>query len=278
MNSGKMAEFIYLIRKTKNITQKQLAEKLGISDKAISKWERGLSLPDIRILSPLAKALGVSTAELLEGKKDENPAQKNEEIVKNTLDYADKVSNYKRRNFLWVFKLVVNITFFVAIVTCIIVDLAVSGRLSWSRYPISSIIYAWLIIRPLFNETYKVFVMLLDLSIFTVPYLFVLEGIIGGVKFVLPLGMPIAISAIIYLWLVYILFCKTKIRPWYSASLTALLGVVLNFIIDIIVSSYLKIGLFNTWDILSYSVLFVLAAVFFWIGYISVYKEEVNTF
>ncbi len=55
------------LRKKKGITQKQLADNLCVSDKAVSKWETGHGLPDITLLQPLAEALGVSLAELAYG-------------------------------------------------------------------------------------------------------------------------------------------------------------------------------------------------------------------
>lgn len=58
--------FIAELRKQKGITQKELAEKLFVSDKAVSKWECGLSMPDIILLKPLSEVLGVTVAELLE--------------------------------------------------------------------------------------------------------------------------------------------------------------------------------------------------------------------
>lgn len=58
--------FVASLRREKGLTQKQLAARLLVSDKAVSKWERGLSMPDIQLLRPLAAALGVSVAELLD--------------------------------------------------------------------------------------------------------------------------------------------------------------------------------------------------------------------
>jgi desulfoferrodoxin (superoxide reductase-like protein)/DNA-binding XRE family transcriptional regulator len=58
---------IKALREKKGYTQKQLAELLLVSDKAVSKWESGRGLPDISLLEPLGKALGVSVAELLSG-------------------------------------------------------------------------------------------------------------------------------------------------------------------------------------------------------------------
>lgn len=65
IDKEKFGIFVAQLRKEKGLTQKELAEKLFLSDKAVSKWERGLSMPDISVLIPLAEALDVSVAELL---------------------------------------------------------------------------------------------------------------------------------------------------------------------------------------------------------------------
>lgn len=76
MNNEKMGKFICDMRKSQKLTQKDLAEKLKITDKAVSKWERGISCPDISLLVPLAQALGVTTSELLNGEKGVQPGKK----------------------------------------------------------------------------------------------------------------------------------------------------------------------------------------------------------
>lgn len=67
MDTQKIGNFIAKKRKEKNMSQRELAEYLHITDKAISKWERGLSLPDITILIPLSEVLNVSLYNLLTG-------------------------------------------------------------------------------------------------------------------------------------------------------------------------------------------------------------------
>ena len=64
MDQIKIGKFIAECRKQKSLTQMQLAEKLGITDKAVSKWERGHNCPDILIVDELAKAFGVTIEEL----------------------------------------------------------------------------------------------------------------------------------------------------------------------------------------------------------------------
>lgn len=67
MDIQKVGKFIAELRKTQNWTQNELADKLNISDKAVSKWESGNGLPDITILPELARVLGVTVDELLKG-------------------------------------------------------------------------------------------------------------------------------------------------------------------------------------------------------------------
>ncbi len=71
MEKDKLGKFVAELRKEKNMTQKELAEKLHLTDKAISKWERGLNYPDISVLEPLAEILEVSVMELLKGERFE---------------------------------------------------------------------------------------------------------------------------------------------------------------------------------------------------------------
>lgn len=72
IDKTQFGEFLTSQRKRKGYTQKELAQKLFISDKAVSKWERGLSMPDISLLMPLADVLEVTVTELLEGRRMEN--------------------------------------------------------------------------------------------------------------------------------------------------------------------------------------------------------------
>ena len=69
VDNQKVGKFILECRKEKNMTQQQIADNLFLTRKAVSKWERGLSLPDIGQLEPLAELLGISVAELLKGEK-----------------------------------------------------------------------------------------------------------------------------------------------------------------------------------------------------------------
>ena len=73
----------------------ELAAKLEITDKAISKWERGISCPDISLLIPLARILGVTTSELLNGEKCAAPEKSKDVLVEETLLYSDRSAAQK---------------------------------------------------------------------------------------------------------------------------------------------------------------------------------------
>lgn len=67
----KFGAFLQALRKEKNMTQRELGEKLFVSDKTVSKWERGASLPNVGLLLPLAALFDVSVTELLEGERSQ---------------------------------------------------------------------------------------------------------------------------------------------------------------------------------------------------------------
>lgn len=93
--------FLVRLRKEKELTQKELAEQLYVSDKAVSKWERGLSLPDISLLTPLAECLGVTVTELLRGERlgpEPLPVEQVEELVAGSLELSGSQRQRKRKN------------------------------------------------------------------------------------------------------------------------------------------------------------------------------------
>lgn len=73
MNQLTIGKFIAQKRKEKNLTQEQLSEKLGVSNKTVSKWECGKCMPDYGIVKPLCQELGITVSELMDGEvKDDN--------------------------------------------------------------------------------------------------------------------------------------------------------------------------------------------------------------
>ncbi len=92
MDQQKIGHFIASCRKEKKLTQAQLAEKLGVTNRTISKWENGRGLPDLSLFSPLSQELGITINELLSGEKlnRQNYPSKLEENMVRTLKYSQQ--------------------------------------------------------------------------------------------------------------------------------------------------------------------------------------------
>ena len=98
MNYDKIGNFIQQKRKEKNLTQKQLADKLGVTDRAISKWERGQGCPDVSILEILSKELGCSILELLKGREIENeviPVTEADDYIRDSMNISKQTTKDK---------------------------------------------------------------------------------------------------------------------------------------------------------------------------------------
>lgn len=95
MNQEKIGKFISELRKEKNMTQEQLAEKMGVTDKSISRWENGKTMPDLSIIPLLADELNVEVSELLNGRK-----MTKEELInlRNTLNDIINYSSCEMKN------------------------------------------------------------------------------------------------------------------------------------------------------------------------------------
>ena len=100
MNQEKIGKFIATCRKEQNLTQEQLAEKLGITYKAISKWECGKGLPDASIMMELCKILKITVNDLLSGEKvdKEHYQKKLEQNIIDTIDYTVKKVSEKNKS------------------------------------------------------------------------------------------------------------------------------------------------------------------------------------
>lgn len=104
LDKKKFGAFVALLRREKGWTQRELAERLYISDKAVSKWETGASIPDTALLMPLAELLGVSVTELLRCERlgGGMDAGQVEDLVKTAISYgAQKPERAWRKSGHW---------------------------------------------------------------------------------------------------------------------------------------------------------------------------------
>lgn len=98
MNQVRIGKFIAECRKAKKITQAQLAEQLGVTDRSISNWENGKNMPDLSLFKPLCNILGITINELLSGEKlsKQEYQEKFEENIVNAIDYStNRLNKYK---------------------------------------------------------------------------------------------------------------------------------------------------------------------------------------
>lgn len=99
MDATKTGVFIAAVRRERNMTQAELAARLHVTDKAVSKWERGAGLPDINLIEPLAAALDVSVLELMQGRRIPTETVRHAEaagVLTDVLDMAKHTQTDKR--------------------------------------------------------------------------------------------------------------------------------------------------------------------------------------
>jgi len=127
MNQEKIGKFILELRKEKNMTQQELADKIGVTDRAISKWENGRGMPDLSLLRPLCKELGITINELISGEKinSKNYQDKLEENIFNTIDYTNKKINK-------IFKIIIT-TIIVSIISLVIMFFIDVSRMNQNK-------------------------------------------------------------------------------------------------------------------------------------------------
>lgn len=123
MDLDKIGKFIALNRKNKGLTQEQLAEKLGVTNKTVSRWETGKYMPDLSLLKPLSDELGITLNELLSGEKleKEKIVENTEKSLISTIDYTNKEIKKTKKNFMIILAAI--LIFIVIIITLFIVDI-----------------------------------------------------------------------------------------------------------------------------------------------------------
>jgi len=113
MNQEKIGKFIAKLRKDKNMTQEQLAEKMGVSINAVSKWERGLSFPDISLYKKLCMELDISIEELINGERD-NSEEAKEKAILSTISEKNRIKKNSNK------KIMILVILFFVIITGIV--------------------------------------------------------------------------------------------------------------------------------------------------------------
>lgn len=129
MDQVKIGKFISELRREKGLTQEQLAEKLGVTQKSVSRWETGKNMPDLSLLLPLSLELDISVSDLLEGEKISVEIKNVDEAINQIINYSvglkrHQIFNSKDVDFITG-----------AIVVLIIILLIVSGFVNKQTIP-----------------------------------------------------------------------------------------------------------------------------------------------
>ena len=264
MDEQKIASFICSLRKEKGMTQKELAEQLNITDKAVSKWERGLSYPDVTLIMKLAEVLGVTATELLKGEKEaikvsgqpneEDSQEKKirsanldkEEMIKETLNYAN---NALKKSILEKERIVAG-TFsclcLMACFVCALCDLLLNDKFTWSLIAIGGVGLGWCLMTPFIRFKKKgCVVALVVLTLLVSPYLYLIEYQVASMglfneRWFIPMALPMTLIGTIYLWIIYFVFKHRKLNIYYKCAIACMMIVPLQTGIYIIIGNYCK--------------------------------------
>ena len=268
MNQIEIGKFIAKCRKEKKLTQAQLAEKLNITDRAVSKWETGKSMPDSSIMLELCEILGITVNELLSGEKIdmENYEKYEKKVDENLIALKRKDENNMTKNVI--ISILFSITLLTGIMVCLICNIAISGNLTWSLIPVSSIVFAWVISFPsIILGKRGIIISLISLSVFIIPYLFLLSSFLK-VKEIFSIGTVMAVISIIFLWIIVAIFSRIgETSKLVILGITFLLAIPFMFIVNIILSKMIAEPIFDVWDMLSIFILLILAFISFLCDY-----------
>lgn len=266
MKQIEVGAFITQCRKEKKLTQAQLAEKLNITDRAVSKWETGKSMPDSSIMLELCEILGITVNELLMGEREKRESY--EEKGDENLDTIDTIKKRKNRvGFKRLGAVIFSALLFTAMAVCFICDMAISGRLTWSLISAVSIVFGWAVCLPGIRFGKKGIVRCFGwLSGLIIPYLYVLSRLIN-VREVFTVGGTMAVISVAFLWMVIGVFKKMwsgkKRAVFGTVCLVSALFVVT---VNVVLSQMTGSPVFNVWDGITVLVLLVSAGVSFGLG------------
>lgn len=259
MNQVEIGKFIAQNRKKQKLTQAQLAERLNITDRAVSKWETGKNMPDASLILELCEVLDITADELLNGEKID--AESFDKKADENLIVPKRKNGNRKINV--VISIAFSATLLAGIIVCAICDVAITGNLTWSLIPATSIVFAWLVSFPItILRRKRAFVSLTSLSIFVIPYLYILSELVK-VKAVFSIGVKMAIISVVYLWIILAIFYRFSRRKLLATGIMFLLAIPFMLMINIALSKMISEPIVDGWDVLSAFVLLIAASVSF---------------
>lgn len=195
-NKQAFAKFISEKRSAAGLTQKELAERLYVTDTTVSKWERGLSYPDISLISSICRELNITEHEFITASDD-------------STSRTEKKQAKRYRGFVHAYQLGLTGSYVIALVTCFICNLAVDHTLSWFFIVLASLVFAFSVtILPTLLKKYRALITFGSATILLHLLLFVCSLYTGGWYF--SMGFPIANISLIIPWLILgMVYCRS---------------------------------------------------------------------
>ncbi len=216
-------------RKEANLTQEELAQRLYVIPTTISKWERGITYPDISVITSLCKELNISEHEFFTACDDEVLTKEKKEIR--------KYRAIKKGIFYFI-----NLGYLIAIITCFICNLAIDHKLSWSLIALCGILISASITtlpfylskdKYLFTKITTVFTLLIYSLLVTIHF-------VTNENYLLP-SIIIATFVLGLLWISVILSTLTKINIHHKISLNLILLAICTITINPFCSKILNV-------------------------------------
>lgn len=195
-------------RKEANLTQEELANKLYVIPTTISKWERGISYPDITVITNLCKELNISEHEFFTACDDEAMNKEKKEI--------QKYRTIKK----WLFN-IINLGYLIGIISCFICNLVIDHKLSWFLIVLIGVLISFSITSLsscLKNNKYKFCKIFAIITILVYILLFIINYVNNG-NWLLS-SYLIASFVFIFLWISILICTFTKIVLYYKISIS----------------------------------------------------------
>lgn len=267
MNQIGIGKFIAKCRKEKKLTQAELAEKLNITDRAVSKWETGKSMPDSSIMLNLCEILEITVNELLSGEKIEMESYE-KKADENLIALKRKDENNISKNVI--ISILFSVILLIGILVCLICNIAISGKLTWSLIPISSIVFAWVVFFPSIRLGKRgVYFSFISLCVFILPYLFLLSRLVQEKK-VFSIGSIMAVTSIIFLRIIVTVFSRIgNTHKLVALGITFLLTIPFLFMINVILSQMIAEPILDIWDMITVFILLISAFICFIYDYVN---------
>lgn len=227
MNNKEIGVRILDARKKLGYTQKQLGDLINVSDKAVSRWERGVGCPDISLLLPLSDVLQISIDELISG----NTSDKNEtKTIQNIINYTKEKTIENKEKIIKTAYAFISISLLLAIIISCFCDYYLNNDFTWSTISTTAIVYTFIILTTfVYSKKHKIVKTLLAASIGVIPLLLVIAKQLYDLNWFYHQALITAIMSNVYIIFVIVIWYKTKWNLWYKFASFVILTLIVNY-------------------------------------------------